>query len=326
MINLFRNLNPANLFVAAIVAFILRLGLLYQLPDSLAINVVESFTLLLIKSPLNESLSPVNNVILSAIITIIQAILFNRTINNYNLLGKQTFLPALIYITISCLFTPFLVLSPPLICNFFSIWMMSKFLSIYNQDSATSIMYDLGMIVAAGTLVYFPFISMVPILWISLFVFRPFYWREWIAVLMGFITIYFFLGVYYYWNNSLGSFYQIWLPLVNKFPSALKINYYDYIVLGPVLLLLILSILSLQKGFFRSFVQIRKSFQLLGFMFMLAIISFYLKPEFRINHFLLAVAPTSVFIAYYFLNAKKRWFYESLYVVLVGFIIYFQIY
>lgn len=327
MINQFRSLNPLNILLLAGVAIILRLGVLLQLPEKINFDYIEPFARFLVAIPLENAFSPLANVAISLAITLIQALIFNKIVNIYNLLGKPTFLPALLYITATSLFTPFVLLTPTLVCNFILLWMIEKFLSIYRRDDARSVMFDLGMMVAVGTLIYFPFIAMMPLLWISLLIFRPFHWREWATGFIGFLAIFFFLAVYYYWNDSLAQFYSIWLPLAKPFPVNFRINWYDYLVLIPVLIILGLSIFQLRSNFFRSFVQTRKSFQLLFFMLVLGLISFYLKSEFRIYHFLLCAPPAAVLMAYYFVQqGKKRWIYEGLYLLLVGFIIYFQIF
>ncbi|MGB4776115.1 MAG: DUF6427 family protein [Daejeonella sp.] len=326
MIRQFRSLNPLNFILLIGIALFLRLGLIFEMPDRLSFDFIEPFTKLLIDIPLENAFSPLGNIIIALFLTLIQSFIFNRIINTYNILGTPTFLPALLYITASSLLTPFLVLSPTLICNFLIIWMIEKFLSLYHKDEIIALMFDLGMIIALGTLIYFPFIAMLPLLWISLIIFKPFNWRDWVAGIIGFSTIFFFLGVFYYWNNSLDQFYKIWLPLATKFPTNLKINFYNYFVLIPVVIIFALAIFQLRSSFFRSFVQVRKFFQLLFCMFLLGLLSFYLKPDFRMYHFLLCVPPASLLMAYYFLNANKRWFYESLYLLLIGFIIYFQLF
>ena len=325
MIRQFRNLTPVNLFSLFIVAVILRVALLVHLPDSFDFDFDKPFLRLLIPIPSEPFLSPIVNVSISLVITLIQAILINKIVNQHNLLGKPSFLPALMYVTTSSIFMPFLVLSPAMLCNFLIIWMIEKFQSIYRRNDASSVMFDMGMIVGVGTLIYFPFIAMFILLYISLLIYRPFNWREWVIGLVGFASIYFFVAIYYYWNDSFDNFYQIWLPLATPFPSKLGIRFYDYIVLFPLLVILILSAYSLRKNFFKSYVQVRKSFQLLFFLFVLAMVSFYLKPHVRVYHFLLGVPSASVFMAYYFLHAKKKWVYESLYLLLLGFIIYFQV-
>ncbi len=323
MINQFRNLNPVNLLLLFAYTFFMRMAIYADLPSTLQFEFLESYTRFFIHVPDGDLLSPAANVFFAGIIVYVQALWFNRVVNNHGLLSKPSFLPALLYITSASLFLPFLVLSPPLLCNFLLIWIMDKFLKVGKSPNAMMIMFDIGMIVALGTLVYFPFIVMLVMLWLTLLLYRSFNWREWVSGLIGFLTIFFFVGVYYYWNDSLSIFYRIWLPLGNKFPSVFKINYNDYLVLVPVLVMMVLAALQLRENFFRSFISTRKAFQMLFFMFVVALLSFYTKPDFRLSHFLLCVPPGSVLLAYYFSNARKRWFYESLFLVLVFAIQYF---
>jgi len=221
------------------------------------------------------------------------------------------------------LFMPFMILSPALIANFLLIWVIDKFLKLGKSANSITTVFDIGMIIGVGTLIYFPFMAMLLMIFLALLLFRSFNWREWIAGLVGFITVFFFLAVFYYWRDNLSSFYQIWKPLGNKFPSVFQVNYNDYLVLIPVAIIIVLASLQLRENFFRSFISTRKGFQLLFFMFIVAGASFYLKPNFRIWHFLLCVPPGSVLLAYYFSNAKKRWFYETLFVLFVLSIQYF---
>jgi len=323
MINQFRNLNPINLLILFAYTFFMRMAIFADLPPMLQFEFLEPYTKFFIQIPLQETFSPAGNVFLAGLIIFIQAILFNRVVNNHALLSKPGYLPALLYITSASLFMPFQVLSPTLICNFLLIWIMDKFLKIGKSAGAIMVMFDCGMIIAVGTLMYFPFIVMLAMLWFTLLLYRSFDWREWISGLVGFLTIFFFVAVYYYWNDSISMFYKIWLPLGNKFPSVFKINYNDYLVLVPVLIMIILATLQLRENFFRSFISTRKAFQMLFFMFIISIVSFYTKPDFRLYHFLLCVPPGAVLLAYYFSNAKKRWFYESLFLILVFAIQYF---
>lgn len=323
MINQFRSLNPINLLILVGYTIFMRLAIFIHLPNQLNFEFLEPFAKLMIQIPLTDTFSVTTNLIIAAAITFAQAILFNRVVNNHGLLAKPSYLPALLYITASSLFLQFLILSPVLVCNFLLIWIMDKFLKIGKAPNAMMMMFDVGMIIALGTLIYFPFIVLLVMLWLTLLLYRSFNWREWIAGLIGFLTIFLFIAVFYYWNDNINQFYKIWQPLVNKFPSVLQINFNDYLVLIPVGLIIILAALQLRENFFRSFISTRKAFQMLFFMFVVAIISFYTKPDFRVYHFLLSVPPGAVLLAYYFSNAKKRWFFELLFALLVVSIQYF---
>ena len=325
MIGFFKTLNPFNILLLAVVLFVTRVGYLLSAPATTEFAFSEPVARLLISpgSYLNPAVTAYN-ILLAAIIVFIQSLLVNRLVNHFNLLGKPTFLPALMYITASALFKSFLVLSPPLICNFLIIWMLFKLFSFYKSNDAKSAAYDLGMMVAIGSVIYLPFIYLFLVLWIALFIFRPFNWREVMASVIGYATIFFFLAVYYFLNDAINRFPAIWLPLATKFPDTISIVYYNYLVLIPVIAILVLCFFKLQQNFFKSYVQVRKSFQLLFIVFLVAGLSFYVKTPFTLNHFLLCTVPVAVFFAYYFLYAKSKWFYESLYLLLLISIIYFQ--
>ncbi|WP_316802162.1 DUF6427 family protein [Pedobacter nototheniae] len=323
MINQFRKLNPVNLILLLAYTFFMRMAIFYEMPAQLNFDFLEPFARLLININLENAFSPATNVFFAGILVFIQALTFNRIINNHNLLSKPSFLPGLMFVTGSSLFMPFMVLSPALICNFLLIWMIDKFLKLGKSANSITTVFDIGMIIGIGTLIYFPFIAMFLTIFLALLLFRSFNWREWVGGIVGYLTVFFFLAVFYYWNNNLSSFYQIWKPLGNKFPSVFKINYNDYLVLIPVVVIIILASLQLRENFFRSFISTRKGFQLLFFMFIVSAASFYLKPDFRIWHFLLCVPPGAVLLAYYFSNAKKRWFYETLFLLFVLSVQYF---
>lgn len=301
---------------------IMRIAIFLNLPAELSFEILEPYTKLFINIP-KDALSSAANVFFAAVITLVQALIFNRIVNNHGLLAKPSYLPALLYITGTSLFLQFLILSPALICNFLIIVIIDKFLKLSKTGSAMSIMFDVGMIIAIGTLIYFPFILMLVMLWLSLLMYRAFSWREWISGLIGFLTIFIFVGVFYYWNDSINRFIDIWQPLTNKFPNNLQINYDDYLVLIPVGIIMILAALQLRENFFRSFISTRKAFQMLFFMFLVSIFSFYTKKGVTVAHFILCVPPGAVLLAYYFSNAKKRWFYETLFAILVICIQYF---
>lgn len=324
MINAFRTLNPLNIIGLCLMLILMRVGFIIHLPEKTEFNFVEPFARLLIPFSYESFFSSGYNLLFAAALILGQALWLNHIINHYNLLGKPTFLPALMYITLSSLFIPFLMLSPPLICNFLVIWMVDKLLQLYNGENAKATAFDLGMIVALGTLIYFPYIYMFLVVWAGLIIFRPFNWREWVSVLMGVITIFLFLAVFYYWNDRIDQFYKIWLPLGSKFPNRIQITYTNYLVLIPVILILVLAFYRLRQNFFKSYVLMRKAFQLFAFMFVVGALSFYVKANFQLSHFILCAVPASIGFAYYFLYAQKRWFYESLYFLLVISLIYFQ--
>lgn len=324
IINQHRKFTPINILWLCLIGTLLCLGVFLHLPTDLKPFFLEPAVSNLLKLSIGHDLKPVSNVLTTLILTLLQALFLNKIINHFNFLGKPTFLTSLMFMTLVSLFLPFLVLSPTLICNFITIWMLSKLFNIYKQPDVKILMFDLGMIVAIGSLIYFPFIVMLLLLWISLIIFRPFIWREWVTPILGFGVIYFLLGVLYFWLNRFDEFLEIFKPFSNSLPTGIQVDYHDYFVVIPIGITVILFLLVLKDQYFRSIVHIRKSFQLLFYMLVLIIASFYLNNKITINHFLLCAPPLAIYLAYYFAYAKTKWVYESIYVIIMGTIIYFQ--
>jgi hypothetical protein len=324
IIRAFRTFNPVNILWLVIILVALRAVYFVSAPANISFTLLEPFAGSFIPAGYGRLLTPQANIFLASVLILVQALLVNYMVNHYNLLGKPSFLPALGYVTLTALFTPFMVLSQPLLCNFLLIWMLFKLFDFYKSDSGKSSAYDIGMIVAIGTLIYFPFIYMFLLIWIALIIFRPFNWREWVAGIIGYATVFFFLAVFYYLDNHFQDFYNIWLPLGTKFPVHISIDYYNYLILAPVIIIFLLCFVKLRENFFKSYILVRKSFQLLFFMFVTGGLCFYLRTDFNIGHFLLCAVPAAVFFAYYFLYANAKWFYEILYLLLFAGNIYFQ--
>lgn len=324
MINQFRTLTPLNLFFLVPFAILLCLGAFANLPPGLRPVIFEPAVSNLIGGFHEQIITPRLNVFIAVGLTFLQALYLNQVVNKYNLLGRSTFLPALLYIALASMLTSFLVISPTLICNFLLIGMIDKFLSIYFRTDSKSVLFDLGFIIALGTLFYFPFIALFPILWISLLIFKPFNWREWLSGVIGFGTVYFILFIIYFWLDRTVEFTSIWLPLTQSFPSSLKQDFHDYLVLIIPAIILVLFGFSLRQNFYKSMVHIRKSFELLFFIFVFGMISFYLTHSFQEYHFLLCVPPIAIYMAYYFNYAQTKWVYESLFALMLASFIYFQ--
>ncbi len=324
MIDIFRRYNPLNILWLVVLLLIMRGGYMLFAPASVPLQLAEPFALSLLPIHFINTLSGALSVFLAGVVVLAQAIALNYLINVHNLLGRPSFLPGLLYVVMSGLFTPFLVLSAPLLCNFFIIWMLFKFLELYKTDESKSLAFDLGMLAAAGSLIYFPCTYLMVIVGVALVIFRPFDWRDWAASLIGYITVFFFVGVAYYLTDRLPGFTHIWFSLGSKFNMPGVLDKYDFLALIPVLVILVLGTFKLQENFFKSYVLIRKTFQLLFFIVLVGAASYYVRPEFGLSHFLITVVPVAIFSAYYFLYAGMRWMYESLFFLLLVSIIYFQ--
>ncbi len=321
MIKLFRTFHPLSVLPLFGVAVLLHIfnGVAAD-ASSASVGMGELYRHLLLPSASTALLSFATSKWLGFILLFAQALLFNKVINTHNLLGKPSFLPGLLYIVCTSFADTLGGFSPVLLVNFVLIWLLNQFLSSYRKPDARDLIFDMGLLIGLGSILYAPFILFLLMVWVGLLIFRSFNWREWAMALLGLATVAFFLAYYYYWNGQLSN----WLSYWQLSRTANPISKLPSLVLMVIALIGILGLIQLRANFFRSIVHIRKSFQLLSALFGVVILSSVLAYGIQQNHYVLATVPLSVLLSYYFMHASKAWIYESLFVLLLGSMLYFQ--
>ncbi|TAF46617.1 MAG: beta-carotene 15,15'-monooxygenase [Sphingobacteriales bacterium] len=324
MIKLFRNAHPFHVLLLLGITVILRFAYMAHLPAIVPQPLTALLQQLLVTNAYQIYVNPFNSVIAAGIIVFVQALLFNIIINKYNILGKQTYLPAMFFIICCSVLSPFLTLSLPLLANFILLYIFNKILSSYKQANAITIFFDIGLAIGLSTIVYFPLLLLLLWVWLCLIVLRPFYWREWLSPVIAFLLTPFFLLVFYYYNERLNLMLRFWQPLYSPLKIFINVQVSTYWPLLPLFIVLVLGFVQLRLNFFKTFVLVRKTFIVLLLLAILIIFSFYINPAFSLSHFTLLAIPVATLCAYYFLNARLKWIYEILFYLILIFVIYFQ--
>lgn len=324
LIRQFRKYSPANILYAILIGLLISVGVFFNSSGLLPKATFSLDEHKVFPVAMQNFISPFKGVFISLILVFIQGFALNRLVVNFNLLKAPNYLTVLLFVSLACALPDFLMLSPILLCNFIIIWMLSKLFKIGTINEVRGLLFDLGLMVAAGTLLYYPFIIMMPLLWISLNIFRGFSWKEWASPLFGFGVVYFLLGLVYFWLDKLPEFYSLLTPEIKKLsiPNNWKIK--EFLILIPILPTLILFFSALHKYFFKSVVQLRKSFQLVVYMFSLLVIAFFIFEAAELHHFLLMAPGLAISFAYYYTSAQNKWVYEPLFLSLVACILYLQ--
>lgn len=338
-ISAFRNHQNFTYIYLLVLTFLLRLIPAFHSVHSEEVLMFEPYMRTFLPVKFDFLSNHMINIGVGALIIYVQALLLNQILSRYNIFSKPTMIPALLYVMISSMFIEFLSIQPVMIVNFIVLLLLERIFAMYKTDKPIARAFDLGLIIAAGTFIYFPFIVLLPLVWIGLAVFLPFSWRSWLSGLMGFLILYFFIAVYYFYTDNLDGFIRIFQPFDLQFRARLDIPLLALINLLPLVLILTLSISYYRVNYHKNGVQVRKSLQFLLFLIVLSGIGFYLqpflvqysgqnisaKPRYTLLHFMVWTVPLSVYSSYFFIFAEKKWMYEGLFIIWLGGIIFFQI-
>ena len=313
LIRLFRTQEPLNIIILLILAFGIRLPYLLNNDPIPVFNYNEPFSSFIFNKFPALREHKVINTILTTLVYFSLGIWLNKIINDYGLLFKNSLLPSVVFVIITGILPTFYTMDAAILIIFLQLALFITLIRLFKSHQGTQRCFDAGVIVALASFFYFPAIAWLVLVWFSLIIFRPFVWREWVSTIIGVITLYIFLAFYYFWTNRWDDFLMVWSPLkgnfweINVFPRKS-----DYLPLFPMILILIIAFNKLFENFYKNVLLVRKVQQIMIASIFITAFSYYIKPSFSINHFILLAAPLTLFLSYYFLVAKKIWMAEGL--------------
>jgi len=262
------------------------------------------------------------NIILSLLIIIAEAFFLNYIVNENEILTRPSFLPAVLYIIFMSSNKAMFILHPLVFGNFFLMVAIHRLLNSYRKEKAFSHFFDAGFLISIASLFYFPYIVFFPILAAALVVLRPFNWREWIISLAGIIVPYILVATIYYLRNTLD--YLLYDKMFFYFTKQLHFGALSgsfYFTNSVQLSILILASARLFTGLNMGSQKTKKGIVVLIWVLLAGVASIAITQEISTSCFAALSIPAAIFYAHYFMNLKRNWLAEVLFLLFVGSIV-----
>lgn len=207
---------------------------------------------------------------LLAIINIfLQSLFFNKISRDFKLFPHDSYLPAYSYILATSLMPAMNEWSSFLICNWLLLLTLHYSLRLYNKEKVASNLFNMGALVGLMTILIFPYIVLLLLLYIAIGILRPFKIKEWFILLVGFLTpIYFLLSFLFLTDKSLLILEMI--PFDFQFSPILKVKQ-SILSLSALVVLLFLGFIYLGKHSNRMLMQVKKSWNVIFIGFFVAL-------------------------------------------------------
>lgn len=257
--------------------------------------------------------------IIALVLVVSESILLNYILNKFEIMAKKTAMPAIFYCLLMSCCKSLTHFYPLLFSNFFILLALFKIGLSYRVDEAFSSIFDASFFIAIASLFYFPSIIIYPLIWVTLIVIRPFIWREWLISLVGLFLPYLFVVVYYFWTDKVNFllYDKIFFPSSDSLLTLSNQRATFLAVAAILLLLLILSVVHLLKGWPVNTILSRNFLVVLFWLLGLSILSYTMAPVFNITYLAIAAIPLAVFIANFFLMTKYKWTSELIFILFI---------
>jgi len=263
--------------------------------------------------------SHITNQLIAISLLLITAIALNNTINKNEFFRQNIYLPSFISVLlISCL--PLSnTLHPILFSNLFLVFVFRQLINIHSQVSCKSEVFDASLLLLIASLFYPPTLLYLPIVWITLLIFRPFQWKEWAS---PFLALALFLV--YYFSSFLYTDAAQYYKLSSIFESSTyKHNDYSVFFYLFAFFLFLFVLMGMRKIHLKrksSTMRYKKMTNVILAFFIIGLINFGISYffTFAIETIFITLIPITITTSYFFVYFKKRMFAEiGLYVLVI---------
>ncbi len=306
MTGTFKANNPSNNFL------LLLYGLVLKLPIFLHPQVPE---LQSADGPLYSSFiiwmkgffagSPIVFSIISFVLLYVQAIGFNKLVNDQRLFQKPTYLIGMSYLLITSMFSDWFVLSASLLVSTVLIWVWGKLCNLHNNPKAKTTIYNIGLSVGVACFFYYPVIIFTLLFIIGIAITRPFKLNEWLIGLIGIFTAFYFFAS---WLFLTGQWNTYRLPQAFATNPVFQQSKWAMGAFAILILTVMLGIYFVQINMRRQIVQTRKSWQLIYFYLLGALLIPFVNSTGNFSNWILIAVPLSLLVSSAFYYPDKKWF------------------
>ncbi len=278
--------------------------------------------------PFFEMLRPmiINNpliaVILSFMLLIIQAIILNHVATSKNFTERYSALPGLFYLMLMCSTTIMIAPHPVLFANFFLIHALNKLFDVQQQEHVIKQVYNVGFLIALAALFHYPVIVLFLALIMGIFVYYLVNIRTIIAAVIGLLTPFAFLALYFFLTDMfLEWITHLTISVEPMLVFQLKTGVYQKAFIAILAMLSVFAFLRLQLIYKSTKpIRIRKRITVLVLFFLASVASFLVVADHIYVHYGIMLIPLSIALAVFFYemsNTRKAEIVFSILFILV---------
>lgn len=253
--------------------------------------------------------------IIGFILTLLSAFLLNGLLTRNEVVLKNSTLSALVFIALMSYFPFLLTLHQLSIATLILIMILERLYKSYSKAESLELTYVAGFMIGIASMFYLPFLLFFLFLLVSFILFRNVDWHEWIGSLIGLLTPFIFLSVYYFWFDK-------WMIKAAEYQHFFLISFDPkpfrepgfLILSGILLVLLVFGLFTVLARLSEKTIEIRKKTILLIWIIPVMILSMFFSASLLKYHLLISFITLSGLLSVYLLKIRKTFWQDLIFV------------
>lgn len=263
------------------------------------------------------------SVFLSFIFMLVQAFMLNSVLTDKNLVDRNSFLPALVFITLMSSDFKLVGIQPFWFSGFFLIIAINKMFDEFDVGDVPIQVFNVGFLISVASLFYYPALVFYALLLISLSIYYQFNIKTFIASLVGLKLPYMFVATWFFWTDQLPLKITEWVSfygsVFNNEYSFTAFQWITFSVLGLLALVALTMIYGI--GLRDKPVRIRKRNRVVLFFFLLSVlITIFYFNFYYVNRGIIYLPFAAVLSVFFQENRRTFWnefFFSAILILLI---------
>tara|TARA_B100000963_G_scaffold31430_1_gene23288 strand:- start:483 stop:1448 length:966 start_codon:yes stop_codon:yes gene_type:complete len=258
--------------------------------------------------------------VLLFIISLLMAMGWNNALTERGVFKNVTIIPAFLFIILSSVFS----LSSFWICTFILLFVMNKLMLCFQQERPYGLLFDSGFLIGFATVINPICIFFFILTYVAIVVYSTISWRNLLVPKIGLFIPFFFTWSYGFYFDNLPALTDYYYSSIKWSPPNIKYSFPIIVWSSLLSLLFLFAINELAQWLTMKSLRSRKAFYVFFSYSVCAFVGFFFVQD-NWNYLIFFTLPFTVLTSNYFIFIEKRWWYESLFIIIMISTVYLQI-
>lgn len=260
----------------------------------------------------------IRQAVITTLLVFIQAVMVNRLVIKNKLSHELTLIPGMLYIIFVSFIPSFLSLSEVLFANTFFLLSLHEIFRIYKNPRPSSYLFNAGLYGALASLIYFPFILIIPMCITTIATLRTMNLKELLQYLGGLICPFVLMfTIYYYQDNASEFFFQQWLNTFSIPFTSIVWGTVEIISMIIFLLSLVYFVVQSNQFLKKKNLASRKKISVCFLWMIMSIFGLFLTCDLSVFHLIILSVIFVIFSSFILLKVRNFLFVEILNLLLL---------
>lgn len=137
------------------------------------------------------------------VVIIISSLTVNHLANETEFTGQQITVAMFFFLILVFSFPGFIYSAPVVMVNLIIIFVFGNLFKLSGTSSQIILGFDSGFLLGLASLVFFPVVFLLLLVWVAFLIHRANSWRNYVVSFLGVLTPYVFLFTWLFWTDSL---------------------------------------------------------------------------------------------------------------------------